>query len=199
MRTRLSVAILLAASCQAASAQEEVVTGFRGYLWGTPLAAIPEIAGTDQAGERDGLAIYAARVRMAGKDALAGFYFHPETGGLVEGAYVFALTLQDCHGVWEDMVGQIEAEYPGLVREALIPTRDEAARRVYDTDCEYYVYNSHRETWTSAYRNPTPPDDHVSLWMRTVERVPRLTVTYRGGAGQAWMDSREERRRGGPR
>jgi hypothetical protein len=173
-----------------ALAQGEIVTGFRGYPWGTPVAAIPEIAGTEQVGVKEGLHIYSAQVTVSGKPGLAGFYFHPQTGGLVEGAYVFALTLQDCHGVWANVVEDIEARFTGLVREAEIPSRTLEERAIYDTDCEYYAYNAHRENWRATYRNPSPPDDRIELWMRTVERAPRLTVLFRGGAGQAWFDAR---------
>jgi hypothetical protein len=172
-----------------AAAQTEIVTGFRGYPWGTPVEAIPEIAGTDSVGLKEGLKIYASEVSVGGKAGLAGFYFHPQTGGLVEGAYVFALTLDECHGVWSMVVEQIEADYPTLRREAEIPSRSQEERSIYDTDCEYYAYNSYRETWKATYRNPTPPDDGIQLWMRTIERAPRLTVLYRGAAGQAWADA----------
>jgi hypothetical protein len=168
--------------------QAEGVTGFRGYPWGTPVAAIPEIAGTEQVGEKDGMAIYSARVEVHGKPALAGFYFHPTTGALIEGAYVFALTLQDCHPVWATLVEDIERAHPTFEREARIPARTIEDRLVYDTDCEFYVYNSHIESWTATYANPDPPYDRILLWMRTVERVPRLTVVYRGAAGQEWAD-----------
>jgi hypothetical protein len=171
-----------------AEAQTEVITGFHGYPWGTPVAAIPEIAESQQVGEKDGMPIYSASVALHGKSALAGFYFHPTTGALIEGAYVFALTLQDCHPVWATLVEEIEANHPTLRREARIPARTLEDRRVYDTDCEFYVFNSHIESWTATYANPDPPHDRILLWMRTVERVPRLTVVYRGAAGQVWAD-----------
>lgn len=189
MRTLATLAILHL-SLVAGAASQEVVSAFHGYPWGTPVEAIPEVADSRQVGERDGLAIYSAQAEVMGKQALVGFYFHPETGGLVEGAYVWALTLQDCHGMWATVVERVESEYPGLEREARIPGRDASERQVYDTDCEFFVFNAHRETWNVVYRNPGPPDDRVSLRMRAIERVPRLTVTYRGGAGQAWMDQR---------
>jgi hypothetical protein len=170
------------------TAQVEVVTGFRGYPWGTPVSAIPEIAGTQQVGVKDSLSIYSAEVTVNGKAGLAGFYFHPVTGALVEGAYVFALTMQDCLPVWATLTEQIEREHPTLTREARIPTRSEDERLIYDTDCEFYAFNSHIETWTATYANPGAPHDRIFLWMRTVERAPRLTVVYRGAIGQAWAD-----------
>ena len=169
-------------------AAQEVLTGFRGYVWGTPREAIPEIAATQQVGVKDSLPIYSAMVTLHGKEALAGFYFHPVTGGLVEGAYVFALTFQDCLPIWFTMTEQIERDYPTFTREARIPKREGKDVTVYESDCEFYAFNSHIETWTATYANPSSPSDRVMLWMRTIERAPRLTVLYRGGAGQAWAD-----------
>jgi hypothetical protein len=188
MRSLTLLAAFLTGIPAASYAQNEVVTGFRGYPWGTPVAAIPEVAGTQRVGDKDSLAIYSAQVTVNGKTGLAGYYFHPTTGGLVEGAYVFALTLQDCLPVWATLTEQIERDFPALAREARVPTRTEKDRLVYDTDCEFYAFNSHIETWTASYTNPNAPYDRIFLWMRTIERAPRLTVVYRGAAGQAWAD-----------
>jgi hypothetical protein len=106
----------------------------------------------------------------------------------VEGAYVFALTMQDCLPIWATLTDQIERDFPTLTREARVPKRSEEEQLIYDTDCEFYAFNSHVETWTATYANPTAPYDRVLLWMRTIERAPRLTVVYRGAAGQAWAD-----------
>jgi hypothetical protein len=180
--------VALALGLPAAVGAQEVLTGFRGYPWGTPREAIPEIAGTEQVGVKDSLPIYSKMVTLNGKEALAGFYFHPVTGGLVEGAYVFVLTMEDCLPIWATLTEQIEHDYPTFTREARIPKREGRDVTVYDTDCEYYAFNSHIETWTATYANPNTPGDRVMLWMRTIERYPRLTVLYRGGAGQAWAD-----------
>jgi hypothetical protein len=180
----LSALFLLA---RPAGAQTEIVTGFHGYAWGTPISEIPELAGKPPVGVKDDLVIYSLEVTVAGKRTLAGFYAHPRTGQLIEGAYVFALQLNECLSVWAAVVREIEATYPTLTKEARIPTRSTSDQlRIYDTDCEYYVYNSHLETWTSSYLNPSPPGDRILLNMRTVERSPRLSVVYRGAAGQAW-------------
>ena len=189
MRAAILVCAAVVSSAPAPlRAQGEVVTGFRGYAWGTPVSAIPEIAGTPQVGEKDGLPIYSAQVTVNGKAGLAGFYFHPTTGGLVEGAYVFALTMEDCLPVWATLTEQIERDFPALVREARVPRRSDEDQLIYNTDCEFYAFNSHVETWTATYANPSAPYDRVLLWMRTIERAPRLTVVYRGAAGQAWAD-----------
>jgi hypothetical protein len=177
----------LLAGAGALSGQMEVVTGFHGYPWGASISAIPELAGKSPVGVKDGLVIYSLPVTVAGTRALAGFYAHPRTGALLEGAYVFALTLDECHAVWAAVVRQIESEFPALARESKIPTRATAEqRRVYESDCEYFAYNSHLETWSASYVNPSPPGDRILLNMRMVERSPRLSVVYRGGAGQAW-------------
>jgi hypothetical protein len=178
----------LALALPASLGAQEVLTGFRGYPWGTPREAIPEIAGTEQVGVKDSLPIYSKMVTLNGKEALAGFYFHPVTGGLVEGAYAFVLTMQDCLPIWATLTEQIEREYPTFTREARVPKRQGKDVPIYDSDCEYYAFNSHVETWTATYSNPSAPGDRVMLWMRTIERTPRLTVLYRGGAGQAWAE-----------
>jgi hypothetical protein len=182
----LLVALVLALPGQAAA--QEVLSGFRGYPWGTPREAIPEIAGSEQVGVKDSLPIYAKMVTLNGKEALAGFYFHPVTGGLVEGAYAFVLTMQDCLPIWATLTEQIERDYPAFSRDVRVPKREGKDVAIYDSDCEYYAFNSHIETWTATYANPRAPGDRVMLWMRTIERTPRLTVLYRGGAGQAWAD-----------
>ena len=182
--TLLAGLFLLAAVCPAGA--QEVVTGFRGYPWGTTVSAIPELADKAPVGVKDELIIHSQEVSIAGTRALAGFYFHPRTGALVEGAYVFVLTMSNCHAVWNSLVRQIEREYPTLRKEARIPTRTRADEQVYESDCEYYAFNSHIETWTASYVNPQAPGDRILLSMRTVERSPRLSVVYRGGAGQVW-------------
>ena len=188
MKTSVLVAALAFAAPLAAAAQGDGVQGFRGYPWGTPREAIPEVAGTPQVGVKDSLPIYSKVVSLNGKDVLAGFYFHPQTGGLVEGAYVFVLTLEECLPIWYTMTEQIERDHPGFTREVRIPVRTGDDRTIYDSDCEFFAYNSHIETWTATYANPNPPHDRIMLWVRTIERSPRLTVVYRGAAGQAWAD-----------
>jgi hypothetical protein len=187
MRALVLVSAVLLLAPRLVGAQTEIVTGFHGYAWGTPISEIPELAGRPPAGVKDDLVIYSLEVTVAGRRALAGFYAHPRSGQLLEGAYVFALQLSECPSVWAAVVREIEAAYPTLVEEARIPVRSTSEqRRVYETDCEYYVYNSHLETWSASYLNPSPPGDRILLSMRTVERSPRLSVVYRGGAGQAW-------------
>lgn len=185
MRSALLTALVVLAPVSPTGAQE-VVTSFRGYPWGTTVSAIPELADRAPVGVKDELIIHSQEVGIAGTRALAGFYFHPRTGALVEGAYVFVLTMSNCHAVWDALVRQIEREYPTLTKEARIPTRTRAQQQVYESDCEYYAFNSHIETWTASYVNPMAPGDRILLSMRTVERAPRLSVVYRGGAGQAW-------------
>ena len=64
-------------------------------------------------------------------------------------------------------------------------------RAVYDSDCEYFAFNSHREEWTTWMRNVDGPGDELWLWMKTVERIPRLTIYYKGAAAQAWAATRK--------
>ena len=188
----LVLALPALTAAQGRPLETEVVTGFHGYPWGTRVENIAELAGREQVGERDGYRIYSAQVNVMGRPGLAGFYFHPETGELLEGAYVFALTVQSCEWAWATVTRNIRDAYPTLERTDHLPTRGDAPdRQIYDSDCEYFAFNSHKETWTSDYVNKGPPGDRVLLWMKTVERVPRLTVVYRGGRSQAWIESRE--------
>lgn len=200
MRWRRSPLVLLAAALGCGEFRgEEVVRGFRGYPWGTPLSDIPEVAGTEPVGERDGLVVHAADVEFLGRHALAGFYFHPRRGGLVEGYYVLPLDLEECEGEWARYEAALAQELPTLVREGNIPSRPEADRARYESDCEYFVYNGGREDWSVTFVNPERPRDRAGLWMKVVGRSLRMTVFYRGGAAQAWIDRVRGRPRREPR
>ena len=174
------MAAILATSALPAVAQDPIVTGFRGNPWGSQVDDIPEIADTEQVGERDGLRIYSTDVRLLGRQALAGYYFHPETGELVEGAYVMVMPLESCQTIWNLLTRDIQRTYPELERQGELPSRRNAHRPVYDSDCEYFVYNYHREEWRMGFENPDPPHDEVRMWIRVNERTPRLHVAYRG-------------------
>ena len=163
-----------------ATAQEPIVSGFRGHPWGSRVEDIPEIAETEQVGEREGLRIYSTEVRLLGRQALAGYYFHPETGELVEGAYVMVMPLASCQTIWDLLTRDVQRTYPGLERQGELPSRRNAHRPVYESDCEYFVYNYHREEWRMGFGNPEPPHDEVRMWIRVNERTPRLHVAYRG-------------------
>jgi hypothetical protein len=185
-----AVLIVLAATLGACGggAEDEVVGGFHGYPWGTEVSAIPEVSGSEQIGEKDGLAIYSAEVTHLGREVLAGFYFHPRTGGLVEGYYVFALTLDECEREWARYVRDLEAAYPGLVKEERIPERPEADSARYVSDCEYFIYRGDLEEWRASFVNPEAPHDRAGLWIDVVGRSLRMTIFYRGAAGQAWEE-----------
>ena len=192
MRATVPIALLaVLPGALAAQAEVEVVTGFHGYPWGSRVENIAELAGSQQVGERDGYPIYSAQVTVMGRPGLAGFYFHPETGELLEGAYVFALTVGNCEQAWASVTRAIQVAYPKLERTDDIPRRGSVPdRQIYESDCEYFAFNSHLETWTADYVNRDPPGDRVLLWLKTIERVPRLTVVYRGGRSQAWIENR---------
>lgn len=176
----IALAAILLAPQAPAVAQDAIVDGFRGHPWGSQVADIPEIADTEQAGERDGLRIYSTAVRLLGRQALAGYYFHPETGELVEGAYVMVMPLESCQTIWDLLSRDIQRTYPGLERQGELPSRRNAHRPVYESDCEYFVYNYHQEEWRMGFGNPEPPHDEVRMWIRVNERTPRLHVAYRG-------------------
>jgi hypothetical protein len=166
----------------------EVVQSFHGYRWGTAVSDIPEVAGTEQVGDKDGLAIYSAQVTHLGREVLAGFYFHPRNGGLVEGYYVLALTLDECEREWTRYVLDLETSLPTLVKEERTAVRPVADSTRYVSDCEYFLYNGEREEWTVTFSNPEEPGDRAGAWLDVVGRSLRMTIFYRGAAGRAWEE-----------
>jgi hypothetical protein len=184
----MTTAAVLALSACSRGEEGEVVDGFHGYAWGTPVTGIPEVAGSEQVGEKDGLAIYSAEITHLGREVLAGFYFHPRDGGLVEGYYVMPLKLEECEQEWSRWVTDLERAYPTLTREQKIPVRTSADSTRYVSDCEYLVYHGETEEWTATLMNPDPPRDRVGAWISVVGRSLRLTVFYRGGAALRWED-----------
>jgi hypothetical protein len=185
---RGALALLLALVACARDPGVEVVQSFHGYRWGTPVEAIPEVAGSEPVGEKDGLAIYSAEVPYLGREVLAGFYFHPRTGGLVEGYYVLPITLEECEREWTRHVLDLETTFPTLVKEERTAARPVADSARYVSDCEYFVFNGEREEWRATFVNPAEPGDRAGAWLGVVGRSLRLTVFFRGGAGRAWEE-----------
>jgi hypothetical protein len=181
----LACALLALAACSPEDGVE-VVQGFHGYPWGTPVQEIPEVAGSEPVGEKDGLTIYSADVSHLGRDVLAGFYFHPKDGGLVEGYYVMPLALEACEQEWSRIVEDLERAYPTLERERKVPVRSAADSTRYVSDCEYFVYRGDTEEWRETLVNPEPPGDRAGAWISVEGRSLRLTIFYRGGAGERW-------------
>ena len=186
MKISVLAAALALAVPLAAGAQSEEVKGFRGYPWGTPREAIPEIAGTQQVGVKDSLPIYSKTVTVNGKEALAGFYFHPKNGGLVEGYYVFPIALEECEQEWSRYLSDLEEAYPTLRREEKVPHRPAADSTRYVSDCEYFIYRGETEEWSASLVNPDPPGDRAGAWINVVGRSLQMTIFYRGGAGEQW-------------
>jgi hypothetical protein len=184
-RLLLSAAALALAACSRGDGVE-VVQGFHGYAWGTPVSAIPEVAGSEPVGEKDGLTIYSADVSHLGREVLAGFYFHPDDGGLVEGYYVMPLPLEECEQEWSRWIDDLERAYPGLRREREVPVRSAQDSTRYVSDCEYFVYHGETEEWRETLVNPEPPGDRAGAWIATVGRSLRMTSFYSGGAAQRW-------------
>ena len=90
------------------------------------------------------------------------------------------MPLESCQTIWDLLTRDIQRTYPELERQGELPSRRNAHRPVYDSDCEYFVYNYHREEWRMGFENPDPPHDEVRMWIRVNERTPRLHVAYRG-------------------
>jgi hypothetical protein len=181
----LLVALLAASACSRGD-DDEVVRGFHGYSWGTQASEIPEIAGSQPVGEKDGLTIYSADVTHLGREVLAGFYFHPEDGGLVEGYYVFPIALEECEQEWSRHLSDLQRAYPTLHREEKVPHRPAADSTRYVSDCEYFIYRGETEEWSASLVNPEAPGDRAGAWIDVVGRSLRMTVFYRGGAGERW-------------
>lgn len=188
MRWAAPLAVLLALGACAPDAGQEVVQSFHGYGWGTQVAEIPEIVGTEPVGEKDGLRIYSATVPHLGRGVLAGFYFHPRTGGLVEGYYVLPLALEECEREWTRYVLDLETAFPGLVKEERLARRPPEDSTRYVSDCEYFVYNGETQEWRATFTNPDDPGDSAGAWLSVEGRSIRLTIFYRGGAGHAWEE-----------
>lgn len=177
---------LLLASCSEGGV--EVVHGFHGYPWGTERSDIPELASSQRADLGEGLVIYTADVKLLGRDALAGFYFHPRTGRLIEGVYVMPITLDECEREWLRFEVDLRASYPGLEEERLVARRAAADSTRYVSDCEYFVYNFESHPWSTTLVNPSPPHDRAGIRMDVEGRSLRLQLFYRGAEGQDWAE-----------
>jgi hypothetical protein len=169
----------------------EIVRGFHGYAWGTRKAEIPELAGSERADLGEGLVIYTAEVSVLGREALAGFYFHPRSGGLIEGVYVMPVTLEECASEFRRFEDDLRASHLGLVEERHVPERPAADSARYVSDCEYFVYNSEKEEWSTTFVNPSRPRDRAGVRMEVQGRSLRLHVFYRGREGQEWAEDPE--------
>ena len=165
----------------------EVVTGFHGYPWGTRAEDIAELAGSEPVARKEGLVVRSAEVTFHGRPALAGFYFHPETGELLEGAYVFALTLDDCESAFDEVVAAVADSFPTLRREEQIARREGRDVEVYENDCEFFVYNAHQEVWQVDLTNPGGPGDRAGVWLHVTGRAPRMTLYFRSARGEDWV------------
>jgi len=197
MRVQTS-SILLLGTFAAACGPEgpEVVSGFHGYPWGTPVEAIAELAGSEPVARKEGLVVHSAEVDFQGHAALAGFYFHPETGELLEGAYVFALTLEDCEAVFGEVAGAVAEAFPTLEREEILARREGEDVDVYESDCEYFVYNAHKEVWRVDFTNPGGPGDRAGVWLKVSGRSPRMTLFYRSARAEEWIREWNEEHEG---
>jgi hypothetical protein len=179
---------LLCAGCDPGA---EVVQGFHGYTWGTQVSGIPELAGSERADLGGGLVIHTAPVTVLGREALAGFYFHPRTGRLIEGVYVMPITLEECEREWRRFEQDLRASFPGMEEERHVPERSAADSARYVSDCEYYLYNPQKGEWAITLVNPGRPHDRAGVRVEVEGRSLRLHVFYRGREGQEWAEDPE--------
>jgi len=198
MLCTLASASISVSACGDGDVGPELVDGFHGYSWGSAPSEIREVARTGRGVTDTGLIVHSTEVSFLGRNALAGFYFEPRGGGLVEGQYVVPLSLEECEQEWERYATHIREAFPGLAAEERVPRREGADLQRYESDCEYYAYNSETEDWFLKSVNPERPHDQASMWIRVVGRSLRLNVLYRGGAGQAW-DRRNNREMADPK
>lgn len=182
---RLLLPLVPLAALVGCGGAQDVVDGFHGYGWGTRVSQIPEVAMEGLTDEEDGLLVYSAQVRFLGREVLGVFYFEEQGGGLVEGRYVLPLSLAECDAEWERVGGELRDTFPGLVWTERVAARGEADTGVYESDCEFFVYNAHRLEWEARLQNPEPPGDAILLELEPLGRSVRLAVTYRGGAAMA--------------
>lgn len=162
-----------------------MVDGFHGYPWGVRPSQVAEVALEGLTDEEDGLLVYSAPVRFLGREVLGVFYFEDDGGGLVEGRYVLPLSLTECDAEWERVGAALREAFPTLMWTERVPARGEAETGVYESDCEFFVYNAHRLEWEARLQNPGPPGDVILLELEPVGRSVRLAVTYRGGGAGA--------------
>lgn len=182
--------VLVALSPRPSAAQDEVVTGFHGYPWGTNGVAISEISDAPRVGRKDGLDIHSADLTFLDREVLAGFYLHPTTGDLVEGAYIFHVPLEECQETWDRTLETLEQEYPELPLEVSRTSRSAANRDVYESDCEHYVYSRHPgdPEWRAELVGEDASRGRVLVRLQTVGRSLRITVLYQGAAAEAWAE-----------
>lgn len=186
----LAVVWVGATAATPAAGQQEVVDGFHGYPWGTHGASIAELSGTPRVGEKDGLAIHSTELTFLDREVLAGFYLHPSTGELVEGAYIFHVGLDECQDTWERALETLERAYPGLPRRVEKTSRPQADRDAYESDCEHYVF-SHRSgdpEWRAELAGDDPSLGRVLVRLQPVGRSLRMTVLYQGAAAREWAE-----------
>ncbi len=184
-RSLLLLAALALGGSVGCGGGRDVVDGFHGYRWGTRVSQIPEVALAGLTREEDGLLLYSAPVRFLGREVLGIFYFDADGGGLLEGRYVLPLSLQECDGEWDRVAESLRSAFPTLRWTEAVPARGEGDTGVYESDCEFFVYNSHRLEWEALLENPEPPGDAILLELEPVGRSVRLAVTYRGGVGMS--------------
>lgn len=173
---------LLVAGCWGPA---DVVDGFHGYAWGTRASQIPEVALSGVTVERDGMLLYSAQLRFLGREVLGVFYFKEDGGGLVEGRYVLPVSLVECDAQWARVAEAIRSSFPTLRWTERVPGRSGPDADVYESDCEFFVYNAHLLEWEARLENPEPPGDAILLELESVGRSARIVVTYRGGAAMA--------------
>lgn len=176
---------LFLAGALGCSGGAEVVEGFHGYRWGTRVSGIPEVALAGLTAEEEGRLVYSAPLRFLDREVLGVFYFDAERGGLVEGRYVLPLSLLECDDEWDRVAAALRERHPTLRWTEQVPARGAGDLDVYESDCEFFVYNSHRLEWEARLQNPEPPGDLVRMELEPLGRSVRLAVTYRSGAAVA--------------
>jgi hypothetical protein len=193
----MALAITCAAvACAEAPPGPEVVKGFEGFAWGTSESAIPQLAGAQsQIAANSGLLLVGAPDTLLERDAWAGFFFDPESKALVQGEYRIPVELEECEREFDRYERHVEDAFLGVVREEKRPAPDEEQRGRYASDCEYFLYNSELEEWSTTFSNPDPPHDLARVQLHGIGRSLQLTITYQGAAALAWEEDVRKGRR----
>lgn len=162
------------------------VPGFEGYPWGAAPEAIPEIAGVAPRPAPSGLVAYGVPDTILGYDGFAFFLFHPESCELIEGIHLIPLERQECDAAWAVFEAYLAEGREGLRVERVKSEWSEIQQRVYDSFCDFFVFNPSETNWITRFRNPQSGLVEVGMSIRPRGLEPRLNVLWLSPAGARW-------------
>ncbi|MFQ5889648.1 MAG: hypothetical protein ACE5JR_06305 [Gemmatimonadota bacterium] len=170
----------------------QVVESFRGHTWGTHRSAIPELAEADAREAPNGMTAYGIEAKLLGYAGTAFFLFDPDSDELLEGIYIFPLETENCTRAWTDFEKALAEEFPSLRIERFKDDWDEKQQRIYDSFCEFYVFNAKSKNWITRFRNADTELVEVGMAMGVQGLRPRLNILYLSEEAVSWDGKREE-------